>query len=203
MRLRAFGAVPSPKPQAATMASYGRRHPGILSDGYDVIRSTLFQDLGCRRCPETSGDGVRLQVVVIYFEWQESKVKWDRLVMVLLDEVTMVLSSSSSLDLTNSFWTSSWCQFTWRNYALRELAELEERVSGLCKLGVEVMELCASRSVVAPGTPKRNSGGVAGSRHLVIARLGTLPVEQGNSIVPSRKHVVEELPVVPVVGYEG
>ncbi|RRT42037.1 hypothetical protein B296_00046294 [Ensete ventricosum] len=175
MRLKAFGAVPSPKPQAATMTSYGRRHPEISSDGYDVRRSTLFQDLGCRRCLETSGDGVRLTSVSMVAYWF---IRW---------------SISGTIESGHSI--SDQKKLDGRNPIMR--------VSSLCKLGVEVMELCASRSVVAPGTPKRNFRGVAGSRHLVITRPGTLPVEQGNPIIPSRKHVVEELPVVPVVGYEG
>ncbi|RWW75087.1 hypothetical protein BHE74_00016914 [Ensete ventricosum] len=63
----------------------------------------------------------------------------------------MLLSPSSSFDLTNSFWTSSICWFIKRNYARSESLKSEERVFGSSMLWIEVLTMGVHRPVASSG----------------------------------------------------
>ncbi|RZS19737.1 hypothetical protein BHM03_00052192 [Ensete ventricosum] len=76
-------------------------------------------------------------------------------------DLALELSPSSSFDLTNSFYTSSKHRLIWRNCALRESVESEERVPDLGKLGVGVLEVGTGR-LATGGRSGGNSEGSCG-----------------------------------------
>ncbi|RRT74873.1 hypothetical protein B296_00000955 [Ensete ventricosum] len=63
----------------------------------------------------------------------------------------MLLSPSSSFDLTNSFWTSSIRWFIKRNYARSESLKSEERVFESSMLWIEVLTMGVHRLVASSG----------------------------------------------------
>ncbi|RRT50804.1 hypothetical protein B296_00051503 [Ensete ventricosum] len=60
-------------------------------------------------------------------------------------------------DLTNSLYTSSRHQVTWRSYTLRKLAKSKDKVSSSRWLGVVVRELGAYQSAIDPISLERSS----------------------------------------------
>ncbi|RZR92714.1 hypothetical protein BHM03_00021069 [Ensete ventricosum] len=74
-------------------------------------------------------------------------------------EPPLELSPSSSLDLTNSFWTSSSLWFTWHSCTLNESVESEERVSSSRVGRAEPRGWLTDRAIVMFGVPDFTSFG--------------------------------------------
>ncbi|RRT50490.1 hypothetical protein B296_00017635 [Ensete ventricosum] len=89
------------------------------------------------------------------------------------------------------------------NYALRELAKSEERVSSSSRLGVGTLESGVVRSAMAPGGLEGISGEVTSSRCRAVVGMEALPEKRGVPTVLLERLVTGVLLIAPTEGYEG